>query len=73
MKQSLKTFSVVSLFLISGLIGSSCNNDAPMDKQEETAVEEQLKKDQEAMDSREQAINALMDSTNVDADSLIEE
>jgi hypothetical protein len=44
-----------------------------MDKQEETAVEEQLKKDQEAMDSLEQAINALMDSTNVDADSLIEE
>jgi len=54
-------------------MGSSCNNDAPMDKQEETAVEEQLKKDQEAMDSLEQAINALMDSTNVDADSLIEE
>jgi hypothetical protein len=63
MKQSLKTFSVVSFFLISGFVGSSCNNDAPLNKQEETAVEEQLKKDQEAMDSLEQAINALMDST----------
>jgi hypothetical protein len=63
MKQSIKTFTIVSFFLISGFVGSSCNSDAPLNKQEEIAVEEQLKKDQEAMDSLEQAINALMDST----------
>ena len=63
MKQSIKTFTWVLFFLITSFAGSSCNNDAPLNKQEETAVEEQLKKDQEAMDSLEQAINALMDST----------
>jgi hypothetical protein len=41
----------------------SCGGEPKLDKTEETAVEDQLKKDQAAMDSLEQAINALMDSS----------
>jgi hypothetical protein len=50
-------------FLALGLMTVSCGGEPKLDKTEETAVEDQLKKDQAAMDSLEQAINALMDSS----------
>jgi len=64
--------TLFATLLVLGLFSISCGGEPKLDKTEETAVEDQLKKDQAAMDSLEQAINALMDSTGtvIEDDSL---
>ena len=52
---------------------AACSNEPKLNKVEETAVENQLTKDQKAMDSLENALKAQMnalDADSSDADSL---
>jgi hypothetical protein len=67
----MKKILFISFFALS-IMSISCGDDPKLNNTEETAVEDQLKKDQAAMDSLEQAINALMDSsgTAIEDDSL---
>lgn len=51
----------------------SCgSNDKPLNQTEESSVEEQLAKDQVAMDSIERAIKSQLDSTENDLDTTEE-
>jgi len=52
---------IISSFLLILLV--SCN-DQPLNKQEEKAVQTQVEKDQQAMDSLEKAIQAQINGTD---------
>lgn len=56
---------VAVLFAAIGIY--SCGNDANLSQQEEVSIEEQMERDQEAMDSLEKAIQAQLDSADFDS------
>ena len=63
----------VGLVAVLFLAIAACSNEPKLNKVEETAVENQLTKDQKAMDSLENALKAQMnalDADSSDADSL---
>ena len=65
-KQILFLASVASMFI---MVSCGSDNEKKLDTQEQKAVEEQVNKDQQAMDSLEKAIQAQIDA--VPDDSLM--
>ncbi len=56
------------LVAVLAIIGfSNCGNNANLSQQEEVSIEEQMERDQAAMDSLEKAIQAQLDSSDFDA------
>ncbi|MBC7381901.1 MAG: hypothetical protein H7296_02780 [Bacteroidia bacterium] len=63
----------IILFAISALIFNACSNEPKLNKQEESEVDNQVNRDQLAMDSLENAIKSQMEELDADstgADSL---
>lgn len=55
---------IITFFCVTLPIVIACNNEPKMNKQEEQAVEQQMQKDQQAMDSLEKAIQAQINGTD---------